>query len=181
MYKTPLVVLALSAAMSTSAFSSGFLQKMLPASKSPDANMMVSKTEQTRTGTDFSGTWVGTCNGEDQGIKNVLTIKNTDYGIEIDGQYYDMNSMVSEGSSHARWYENSQFRITWNENKDKLMVHGISINTHQNGNHSFRSEMFELTFFLKDDQLVTKGKIQSYKNSKFIRKFPYNCTYKRQA
>jgi len=181
MYKTPLVVLALGAVMSTSAFSSGFLQKMLPASKSPDTNMMVSKTEPTRAGTDFSGTWVGSCAGEDEDIKTFLTIKNTDYSIEIDGQHYDMNSMVFEGSSHARWYENSQFRITWNENKDKLMVHGITINNHQNANHPFQSDMFEISFFLKNDQLITKGKIQSYKNSKLISKFPYNCTYKRQA
>lgn len=108
----------LSSVMATSAFANPFVKHF----KHHQQNQHVQQSLKTSQSgyVDFSGTWVGSCDDDDE--QDTITLKNDESSLTIDGSTIDFNRLSTDMVSDVDGFSEGDHTVySWNDNHTALI------------------------------------------------------------
>lgn len=142
-------------------FASNFLQKLTPHTKTMNRSTQNNLNSQIKDHpsegfADFSGTWVGKC--QDNEETEVMVLKNSNYQLTVDGKNFTIGALETESSSNQDLTSFSHLLFEWNSDHTSLIFNAsfaAYIHTAYINEKTFGYGQGSIS--LNDGQLILKG------------------------
>lgn len=121
MYKKVLTVIITSSLIGNPLFASNFFQKYLSLPLTQNANTVIQlkSNDKVNNFVDFSGTWVGSCTGNDE--LAMITIANSDTQLLLNGKIFNIGSLETESTSNKDASYFFHILLDWNADHSSLL------------------------------------------------------------